>query len=194
MTTSASHKNILLMMTGSIACYKTCDLISQLVKNHYRARVVASSSALKFIGPATLEGLTGEKVYSDAFEDQYMMSHIDLARWADLILVCPATAHAINALASGTGPGLIGDIFLSNNFLKNFWIAPAMNTQMLLHPVTQESLKKLSSFGAYIFDTESGDLACGEKGLGRLVSPNTILEKINNTFQKYPSQKQEASL
>lgn len=181
-------------MTGSIACYKACDLISQLVKNHYQVRVVASSSALKFIGPATLEGLTGEKVYSDAFEDQYMMSHIDLARWADLILVCPATANTINSLAHGAGNGLIGDIFLSNNFLKQFWIAPAMNTQMLLHPVTQESIKKLSSWGAYIFETEAGDLACGEKGFGRLVSPNAILEKINNTFQSYPSQKQEASL
>jgi phosphopantothenoylcysteine synthetase/decarboxylase len=182
------------MMTGSIACYKACDLISQLMKNNFNVKVVASRSALNFVGPATFEGLTGEAVYSDAFEHGRMMSHIDLARWADLILLCPATANAINALANGSGEGMISDIFLSNNFLKKFWIAPAMNSQMLAHPATQESLKKLSQWGVYVFETESGDLACGEKGYGRLVAPTKIFEKIISTFKNSNERAQELSL
>lgn len=170
------------MLTGSIACFKACDLISQLVQKGFKVKTVASRSALQFIGPATLEGLTGEAVHTDNFEHGKMMSHIDLARWADLIIVCPATANSINSMATGAGGDMITDIFLSNNFLKPFWISPAMNTQMLAHPATQESLKKLKSWGTTILDTEAGNLACGEQGSGRLLAPQVMLEKIMAQF------------
>jgi len=166
------------MLSGSIACYKACDVISQLVKSGNTVKTVCSQSALQFIGPATLEGLTGEAPYTTSFEGNRMMSHIDLARWADLIVLCPASAHSINALAHGVGDGLIADIFLSNNFQKKFMIAPAMNTQMLLHPATQQSLEQLRKWGTIILDTDSGSLACGEKGEGRLLAPSILLEKI----------------
>lgn len=169
------------MLTGSIACFKACEVISQLVQKGFKVKTLVTRSALQFIGPATLEGLTGEVPYTDTFDSGKMMSHIDLARWADLILVCPATANTINSLASGTGD-MVTDIFLSNNFQKPFWIVPAMNTQMLLHPSTQENIKKLASWGTTILDTDAGNLACGEVGSGRLLAPALILEKIQNHF------------
>lgn len=166
------------MLSGSIACFKACELISQLVQKGFKVKTVATRSALQFIGPATLEGLTDEAVISDNFEHGKMMSHIDLARWADLILICPATAHTINALATGSGGDIVTDIFLSNNFQKPFWIAPAMNVQMLSHPAIQENIQKLKKWGTVILDTDSGNLACGEQGSGRLLSPSVIFEKI----------------
>ncbi len=180
MTTSNS-KNILFVLTGSIACYKACDLISKLTQNGFQVKTAATRSALQFIGPATLEGLTGEAVFTDNFEAGKMMSHIDLARWADLIVVCPATANTINSLANGSGD-IVTDLFLSNNFQKPFWVAPAMNSQMLAHPATQESLRKIKSWGTFVFETDSGNLACGEVGSGRLVDPSLILDKILNYF------------
>lgn len=170
------------MLSGSIACYKACDLISQLVQKGFKVKTVATRSALQFVGPATFEGLTGEAVFSDNFESGKMMSHIDLARWADLILVCPATANTINTLSTGAGGDVITDIFLSNNFKKPFWVAPAMNEQMLLHPATQENIKKLKTWGTVILDTDTGSLACGETGSGRLLAPSVIFEKILMQF------------
>lgn len=166
------------MLTGSIACFKACEVISQLSQKGFKVKTVATHSALQFIGPATLEGLTGQAVHTNNFEHGKMMSHIDLARWADLIVVCPATANSINAMAAGYGGEMITDIFLSNNFQKPFWVIPAMNTQMLAHPATQESIKKLKSWGTTVLDTDAGTLACGEEGSGRLLAPPIILEKI----------------
>lgn len=182
MSSNIRSKNILFMLTGSIACFKACEVISQLSQKGFIVKTLATKSALQFIGPATLEGLTGEAVYSDNFEHSKMMSHIDLARWADLIVVCPATANSINAMAAGYGGDMITDIFLSNNFQKPFWVIPAMNTQMLAHPATQDSIKKLKSWGTVVFDTDAGTLACGEQGSGRLLAPAIILEKIMNQF------------
>ena len=170
--------NILFGLTGSISCYKACEVISSLKKKNHAVKTVASPSALRFVGEATLEGLTGERVSTNTFQSGEMMSHIDLARWADLIIVCPATAHTINHLANGTLEGLIGEIFLANNFKKPFLIAPSMNTEMLMHPATQKSLNTLESMKAVILETDTGPLACGEVGYGRLLAPEKILERI----------------
>lgn len=173
-------KNILFALTGSISCYKACDLISQIVKAKYNVRTVASSSALKFIGEATLEGLTGHAAYTDSFQTGEMMSHIELARWADVFVICPASAHTINGLASGSLPGLIGELYLANNFLKPVIIAPSMNSQMLAHPATQRSLKTLLQDGAHVLETEAGPLACGEVGYGRLLPTAEILRHLQS--------------
>ncbi len=175
-----TKNNILFILTGSIACFKACELISQLKQKGFSVKTAATPSAFQFIGPATLEGLTGEPVFANNFESGKMMNHINLARWADLILVCPATANSINAMATGTGGDIVTDIFLSNNFQKPFWIAPAMNAQMLNHPATQKNITQLKEWGTTILQTDSGNLACGETGEGRLQSPNIILEKILN--------------
>lgn len=163
-------------MTGSIACYKACHVISRLVQNNCEVQVVASPSALKFVGNATLEGLTGKQVISDMYSPGNVMDHIHLMRWADLVLVAPATANFINKAAQGIGDDLVQTLFLAHDFKKPFLIAPAMNTSMYTHPVTQRSIKSLKEMGLEILETESGVLACGEEGYGKLLEPELILK------------------
>lgn len=169
---------ILFKITGSIAAYKSAYLISKLVQNGFEVRVVVTESALKFIGKATLEGLTGSMVYSDSFADRQMMSHINLVKWADLVIVCPASANTINKLANGIADNLLTSLFLAHDWTKPYLIAPAMNTLMYQHPATQSSLKKLEEWGVKILPTAEGYLACGDMGKGKLLEPDEIYERI----------------
>lgn len=174
-----SKSKILFQMTGSIACYKACNVISKLVQAGHEVQVVASASALQFVGEATLEGLTGKPVISDLFERGNIMDHIHLVRWADLIIVAPATANFINKIAQGIGDDLLTTQFLAHDFKKPFLLAPAMNTTMYLHPVTQNSINKLKAMGVAILETASGVLACGEVGWGKLLDPELIYKEID---------------
>ncbi len=176
MTTSKSK--ILLQMTGSIACFKACQVISKLVQAGHQVQVVASKSALEFVGNATIEGLTGNPVLTDTFETGQVMGHIHWVRWADLIVVAPATANFINKVSSGIGDDLITTQFLAHDFKKPYLVAPAMNTAMYLHPVTQNSIQNLKKMGVEILETASGVLACGEVGWGRLLDPELICLEI----------------
>ncbi len=170
---------VLFIMTGSIACYKAAQVISRLVQKNISVQVVATESALKFVGEATLEGLSGKPVLSDIYARGQMMDHIHLVREADLILVAPATANYINKIASGLGEDLASTLFLAHDFKKPLVIAPAMNSQMYLHPVTQASLKKLKVFpNVSVLETAEGILACGEEGAGKLLDPDLILNKV----------------
>lgn len=171
-----SKSKVLFILTGSIACYKACHVISRLVQNNCDVQVVATPSALQFVGNATIEGLTGKPVVSDMYASGNVMDHIHLMRWADLILVAPATASFINKAAQGVGDDLVQTLFLAHDFKKPFLVAPAMNTSMYLHPVTQKSLKSLKDLGIQILDTASGILACGEEGWGKLLDPDLILK------------------
>lgn len=173
-----SPSKILFQMTGSIACYKACQIISKLVQSGYDVQVVTSSAALQFIGKATIEGLTGKPVVSDLFATGNVMDHIHLVRWADLILVAPATANFINKTAHGIGDDIVTTQFLAHDFKKPMLVAPAMNTNMYLHPATQASLRLLRGMGVEILETASGVLACGEVGWGRLLEPDLILAEI----------------
>jgi phosphopantothenoylcysteine decarboxylase/phosphopantothenate--cysteine ligase len=179
-----SKDKILFILTGSIACFKAAEVISLLVKNNYEVQTVVTSSALKFIGKSTLEGLTGRKVLLDLWEDGQAMDHISLQRWADLIIVAPASANFINKISAGIADDLASTLFLAHDFKKPFLIAPAMNSSMLEHPVTQKSLHELSKMNFTILPTESGSLACGEIGFGRLLSPEKIFKFIDNSFKK----------
>lgn len=169
-----SERKVLFCMTGSIACYKACEAISTLAKAGLTVKVVATPSALQFVGKATLEGLSGNSVYTDLYENGRMMEHIHLTRWADLIIVAPATANTLNKLACGLGDDLLSTIFLAHDFKKPFLIAPAMNHSMYSHPVTQQSLQQLSRLGVTNLGVDSGELACGEVGEGRMISPDRI--------------------
>ncbi|MEZ0392960.1 MAG: bifunctional phosphopantothenoylcysteine decarboxylase/phosphopantothenate--cysteine ligase CoaBC [Pseudobdellovibrionaceae bacterium] len=182
-----SKSKILFQMTGSIACYKACQVISGLVRIGHEVQVVATPSALQFVGAATLEGLTGKPVVSDLFASGNVMDHIHLVRWADLILVAPATANFINKAARGVGDDLISTQFLAHDFRKPYLIAPAMNTMMYQHPVTQSSVKSLKEMGVQILETASGVLACGEVGFGRLLDPALILQEVETHLQQVPS-------
>ena len=185
---------ILFIMSGSIACYKACQVISRLSQKGCEVQVVATTSALKFIGNATIEGLTGKPVISDLFSAGNVMDHIHLARWADLVIVAPATADFINKMAAGISNDLASSLFLAHDFSKPFLVAPAMNTAMYQHPATQEAVKKLKAMGLQILDSASGILACGETGYGRLLEPDIILEAIYKTLPLESSKNSAASL
>lgn len=177
-----SSGKILFQLSGSIACYKACHAISRLVQAGYEVEVVATASALKFIGDATLEGLTGRKVHSETFEPGAYMQHINLVRWADLIILCPATANTLNKMAAGIGDDLVTAQFLAHDFSKPYLVAPAMNTMMWNHPATQTSVQKLTSWGVEFLESGSGALACGEVGDGRLMEPDQIIQEVERRF------------
>ena len=163
-------KHILLHVTGSISCYKACELTSLLVKGGAEVQVTMSEGALKFLQPAVFEGLSHrEALTPDMFARKPdCIPHITLAqKWADLIIVYPASANCIARLASG----------LSDDLL-----APAINSNMFAHPAIQENLKKLESWGTKILPTEEGRLACGSVGLGKLISPEKALEYIKEAL------------
>ncbi len=175
---------ILFKITGSIAAYKSAYLISKLVQNGFEVRVVVTESALKFIGKATLEGLTGNRVYTDSFEEREMMSHINLVKWADFTIVCPASANTINKMANGIADNLLTSLFMAHNWSKPYLLAPAMNTSMYNHPATQESLVKLSNWGVEVLPVAEGNLACGDIGRGKLLEPDEIYQKIMEVLEK----------
>lgn len=178
MLKSDAKKKVLVAVTGSIAAYKACYLVSKLVQNSFDVEVVVSRAALEFIGAASFEGLTGKPIHSDLYSSGQMMGHIDLARWADLIVVAPCTANTLNKLSAGIADDLIGSLFLAHDFKKPFVLAPAMNVAMYKNPITQSSISKLSSLGIQILKTEEGLLACGEVGEGRLLDVDQIFQEI----------------
>lgn len=177
-------KKILLHVTGSIACYKACELANLLVKEGAEVQVSLSDGAMKFLQPAVFEGLTHKKALTQnmfACEPD-CIPHITLAqKWADLIMIYPASANCISRLACGLSDDLFGAVFLANNFDKPVLLAPAMNSNMFAHPAVQENLKKLESWGTKILPTDEGRLACGSVGKGKLISPETIVDFIKES-------------
>ena len=175
-----SKDNILIHLSGSISCFKSCALADLLIKDGYTVQTTASPAALRFVGAATLEGLTGRAVLTDLFggEPSYI-PHITLAQnWADLIIAYPASGNLLNRLAAGLCDDLFGAICLANNFKKPLLVAPAMNSEMFAHPAVSASIRTLESWGAIILPTEEGRLACGAVGMGRLLAPEKAFEKI----------------
>lgn len=191
------NKNILLAVTGSISAYKSADLCSQFVKLGANVKVVMTSSAVKFISPLTFEALTSHKVFIDDFDIDKKITHIELARWFDFLVIYPATAQTLNSLSLGIGHELLNSIFLALNFpfdTKKIYIAPAMNTAMLKHPATNASIQKLQTWGCNVLPTDNGKLACGESGDGKLISPESLINKLSEienieTKSKIPMQK-----
>jgi phosphopantothenoylcysteine decarboxylase/phosphopantothenate--cysteine ligase len=179
-----SRSNIAFVVTGSIAAYKACDVISQLVQSGYSIRTVATASALRFVGAATLEGLTGQRVLSDLFEQGAALEHIQLTRWADAVIVCPATANTLNRLSAGLADDLVGALFLAHDRAKPFLVAPAMNPSMWQHPATQESVEKLGRWGVRFVAPGEGRTACGETGEGRLAEPSEIVAAIEAALSR----------
>ena len=173
-----SENRILLQVTGSIAAFKAATLASVLAEAGFEVQCVMSEGARNFLGESTLEGLTGRPVQSDLFESGRAHDHINLADRADLLLLYPASANHITRLRAGLADDLMGCLFLANNFRKPYWIAPAMNSNMLAHPAVTEALATLESWGCRILPTGEGRLACGEIGYGRLLDPEQVFELI----------------
>lgn len=174
----AVRPRVLFQLSGSIAAYKACHAISRLAQAGCDVQTVATDSALQFVGPATLEGLTGRPVATDTFTPGSQMDHIHLVRWADLIVLCPATANSINCLAGGVANDLIGTMFLAHDFTKPYVLVPAMNASMYDHPATKASLARLRGWGIEVLEPDAGSLACGEIGPGRLVEPDVIVTAL----------------
>jgi phosphopantothenoylcysteine decarboxylase/phosphopantothenate--cysteine ligase len=154
------------------------------VQEGHEVQVVASGAALRFVGASTLEGLTGKPVYTDLYESGKQMAHINLVKWADITVLCPATANTINKFSHGIGDDLLSSLFLAHDFKKPYFIAPAMNTAMYRHPATQASIQRLQSWGVRILPTGEGRLACGDVGEGKLMEPELIAESIEKALKK----------
>ncbi len=173
----SKRNKILFQLSGSIAAYKGCQIVSRLVQAGYEVQTVATRGALQFVGKATLEGLSGRPVFDDLYAPGAMMDHIHLARWADAALLCPASASSIGRLAHGIADDPVSTLYLAWDFAKPYWVAPAMNSSMIGHPAVQANLALLRGHGALVLPTDAGHQACGETGDGRLLDPLEI-EKI----------------
>ena len=171
--------NILLMMSGSIAAAKTTGLISMWRKAGHQVKVACTPSVFEFVGKATLEGLSDHSVVSSVFEEDNMMDHIHLSRWADIILLAPATANTINKLVAGIADDIVTTSWVAALELgKPLYLAPAMNSMMWHYPATQNSIKQLQNWGVNVLLPKSGELACGENGSGRLMEIESINQAI----------------
>jgi phosphopantothenoylcysteine decarboxylase / phosphopantothenate---cysteine ligase len=169
---------ILFELCGSIAACKACTVISRLVQDGHEVQTIATETALRFVGPATLEGLTGRPVRSDMWATGTALDHLNLAKWADLVVLCPATAHTLNRLAAGLADDLVGALFLAHDRRKPCLVAPAMNPAMWAHPATQAAVEKLRAWGVQVLPVARGRTACGDEGDGRMLEPEEILDAI----------------
>jgi phosphopantothenoylcysteine decarboxylase/phosphopantothenate--cysteine ligase len=174
--------NILISVTGSIAIYKTLELIRLFVKNGDNVRVIMTNSAKKFITPLTFETLTRNKILDETTEDWSSdFNHIDIGKWADIFIIAPATANTVNKINAGIADNLLLQTYLA--FTKEVLIAPSANTNMYMHPTTQTSLKNLQK-DLTIIEADSGLLACGDTGIGKMADVNDIFYKSMRILNK----------
>lgn len=172
-------KKIIIGITGSIAAFKSVQLISDLVKMKYQVEVMMSESAAKFITPACIQSLTKRKVYIDTFDDENpaIITHVDIVKDADLFMVVPASAHTIAKLAYGMADNMLTSAFLAATCPK--LIAPAMNVHMFENPITQRNMQTLKELGVMFVEPACGMLACGDVGRGKLADQVDIMEMMN---------------
>lgn len=177
-------KKILLCVTGGIAVYKAAALTSKLVQAGAQVKVILSESAEKFVTSLTFQALSRNEVYTNTFEEKnpQVIAHIDLADWADLILVAPATANTIAKLAQGIADNMITTTLLAAT--APVWIAPAMNVHMYDHPAVKKNIATLAEYGYQFIEPSEGYLACGYIGKGRLEEPEKIVELVQAFFNK----------
>ena len=177
-----NNKKILLVICGGIAAYKSLEIIRQLRKNNATVKTILTKSAEKFVTKLSVVSLSQNKVYDDLFnsENELEMDHISLSRWADLILVVPATANMISKISQGLADDLASTVIMASN--KKVMLAPAMNVRMWENPSNKENLNKIIGFGYEVIGPEIGEMACGEFGEGKLTEPSAILNYLNNYF------------
>ncbi|MAD13446.1 MAG: bifunctional phosphopantothenoylcysteine decarboxylase/phosphopantothenate--cysteine ligase CoaBC [Pelagibacteraceae bacterium] len=177
-------KKILLIITGGIAAYKILDLIRSFVSQNIEVKTILTKTAEEFVTPLSISSLSKNKVYRNQFDinEEAEMDHIALSRWADLILIAPATANIIENIANGSANDFINTIILASN--KKIFLAPAMNVKMWENEATQINVTKLESRNFILIGPSIGQLACGEYGEGRMASINEIEFTIKNHFNK----------
>jgi phosphopantothenoylcysteine decarboxylase/phosphopantothenate--cysteine ligase len=191
---SLFKKKILLIICGGISAYKSLELIRLLKKQGAKVKTILTKSSKEFITPLSVASLSQEKVYDDLFnaENEAEMDHISLSRWADVIVVAPATANTISKLSAGSSNDLASTVILASD--KDIFLTPAMNVRMWEHPSTKENLKKLKSYGYKVIGPEIGDMACGEFGEGKMTEPKEILKEIEIYFNQLNKNKKFKAL
>ena len=175
------NKNILIGITGSIAAYKTCEIIRLFKKSGYDVKTVVTEAALQFIGKKTLETLTNNPVYFDMFQDRMETEHISLADWVNAFVIAPISANSISKIANGIADNLLTSIacaYLGKN--KPLYIAPAMNEGMWSNIFVQENIMRLKDAGVKIINPVEGELACGYVGIGKMETPENIFAAVNS--------------
>ena len=172
-------KKILFVICGGVSAYKSLETIRLFKKNNAEIKTILTKSAKEFVTPLSIASLSQGKVYDDLFnvENETEMDHIALSRWADVIVVAPATANTISKLSQGSSEDLASTVILASN--KQVFLAPAMNVRMWEHPSTKDNLKILKSFGYKFIGPVTGDMACGEYGEGKMSDPYDIFNEIS---------------
>nr|WP_242400571.1 bifunctional phosphopantothenoylcysteine decarboxylase/phosphopantothenate--cysteine ligase CoaBC [Borrelia crocidurae] len=174
------HKNILIGVCGGIAAYKAAYIISNLIKMGYNVKVIMTENATKFITPLTLETLSKSKVITNLWNTNHEeVEHINLARWADLILIIPATYNFISKIAAGIADDILSIVLSASKAPTYFAIA--MNNIMYQNPILQENIKKLQKYNYKFIEPDKGFLACSLNAIGRLKNENDILSIISNS-------------
>ncbi|RUO42701.1 bifunctional phosphopantothenoylcysteine decarboxylase/phosphopantothenate--cysteine ligase CoaBC [Aliidiomarina taiwanensis] len=178
------NRKLLLIVTGGIAAYKTPELVRRLVERQVQVRVVMTKGAQAFITPLTLQAVSGNPVHDDLLDPaaEAAMGHIELARWADLIVVAPATASAMARLAHGFADDLFSTLCLATD--APIAVVPAMNRLMWAAPAVQRNVDLLKADGKLIWGPGEGSQACGEVGAGRMLEPHEILQQVTSFFDK----------
>jgi len=179
---------ILLGITSGIAAYKSPEIVRGFTERGCLVQVVMSAEARKFVSPFSLQAVSGRRVRDDLWDEaaENAMGHIELARWADLVLIAPATASCISCLASGSAHDLLSTLCLATR--APVFLAPAMNHVMWAHPAVQANVKLLASRGVRILGPAEGKQACGEEGLGRMMEPFQLIEAVFEDPKKLESQ------
>ena len=177
--TNLSGLNILLGVSGGVAAYKAVDLASKLTASGARVNTVMTENACRFIGPKSFEAVTNSAVYTTLWNttQEYKISHINLADWADIVVVAPATANIIGKIANGICDDLLSTT-LCACWAKPTLLAPAMNNNMWTNAAVQRNIKAIKGMGFKLIGPEKGRLACGTEGIGRMSEPQDILELI----------------
>lgn len=177
-------KNVLVGVTGGIAVYKACDLTSKLTQLGANVRVIMTEGATEFVSPLTFQALSRNDVYVDTFieKDVKKIAHVDIADWAEIAIVAPATANTIGKLAQGIADNMLTTILIATR--ADVYIAPAMNVHMYANPAVMENMQKLDDWGYHFIEPGSGYLACGYVGKGRLEEPQTIIDTIYHHQQR----------
>ena len=172
-------KKILFVICGGVSAYKSLETIRLFKKNNAEIKTILTKSAKEFVTPLSIASLSQGKVYDDLFnvENETEMDHIALSRWADVIVVAPATANTISKLSQGSSEDLASTVILASN--KQVFLAPAMNVRMWEHPSTKDNFKILKSFGYKFIGPVTGDMACGEYGEGKMSDPYDIFNEIS---------------
>ncbi len=181
-----SNKNILLCVTGGIAAYKSAEIIRLFKKDGADVRVIMTESAKEFITPLTLQAVSGNEIHDSLLDlkAESAMGHIELAKWADIILIAPCTAESMAKIVHGRADDLMGAVILASK--ASIYIAPAMNTTMWLDKGTQANYEALLSRGINFIGPDEGEQACGDIGPGRLVEPDKIINLIKSNLTKGP--------